>query len=148
MQKQLLRILVFACMTALVSFPIAAQNSSESSGVKGQANAQDTHIKKGSSTNSPDQKVVPPASKGGPAAKGPWGTCNVHIDNRTPFIVEVYVSGEYAGAVGPWGDLYPNVTPGIVELYARALFSDGSVLTFGPQDYRCSGNDFRWRLNP
>lgn len=147
MRKHLTRALVVACIIGLVSFPIAAQNTAETSGVKGKANAKDTHVKSSDATNSSDQKIVPPPGKGGPKAKGPWGTCTLHIDNHTPFYVTAYVGGYVVGVVGPWGDLYPNITPGIAELYARAVFDDGTVLTFGPREYQCSGNDFVWKLN-
>jgi hypothetical protein len=148
MSKHLLRALLVACITGLVSFPILAQGTVETSGVKGQANSKDAHIKTSNATNSADQKIVPPPSKGGPTAKGPYGTCTLHIDNHTPLFVNLYMNGEFAGTVGPYGDLYPNITPGMAELYARAVFDDGSVLTFGPRDYRCSGSDFVWRLVP
>src|SRR5208337_4069351 len=108
--------------------------TAETNGVKGQADTKDTHIKSNSLANSPDQKIVAPQSKGGPQAKGPWGTCTIHIDNHTPYIIEFYFDGDLDGVMGPWGDLYPNVTRGVGQLYARAVFDDGTVLTYGPRD--------------
>jgi hypothetical protein len=148
MTKYLVRTALVACIATLISIPLAAQNPAEDSGAKGQANTQDTHIKNSNPTNSPDQKIAPPPSKGGPKAKGAWGTCDLHIDNRTGLIVQVFFQGNLVGVVGPWGDLYPNITPGVAELYARAVFDDGSVLTFGPREYRCNGRDFTWSLVP
>jgi hypothetical protein len=148
MAKYLVRVALVTCIAVLVSLPMAAQNTAETSGVKGQADTQDSHIKSNSLANSPDQKIVAPQSKGGPQAKGPWGTCNIHIDNHTPYIVQFYFNGDLDGVMGPWGDLYPNITQGVAELYARAVFDDGTVLTYGPREYRCSGGDFRWTLTP
>ena len=148
MTKYLLRAALVACIAALVSIPMTAQNTADTSGVKGQAKAQDSNIKDNSTTNSPDQKIVPPPGKGGPQAKGPWGTCVLHIDNHTPYYVQFYFNGDLDGVIGPWGELYPDITPGMAQLYARAVFNDGTVLTFGPREYRCNGGDFRWTLTP
>ena len=147
MGKYLVRFMLAACFAALVSIPLAAQNNSaENKGVKGQANAQDANVKNNNSTNSPDTKIAPPERKGGPKAKGPWGTCTLHIDNRTGFIVQFYFNGTLDGLIGPWGDLYPSITQGNAQLYARAVFDDGSSLAFGPREYHCSGGDFTWSL--
>jgi hypothetical protein len=147
MGKYLVWAALVICIAALVSIPLAAQNV-ENSGVKAQANAQDTHVKNSNPTNSPDTKIAPPQKKGGPTAKGPWGTCILHIDNHTGLIVQFYFNGVLDGVIGPWGDFYPSITQGNAELYARAVFDDGSVLTFGPRDYHCSGADFTWTLTP
>jgi hypothetical protein len=127
---------------------LAAQNAVTTSGTKGTASATDAHVRSTNATNSTDAKVAPPPSKGGPTAKGPYGTCNVHVDNSTAYYVQFYFNGDLAGVIGPWGDLYPNITPGQAELYARAVFDDGSVLTFGPRQFLCSGSDFHWTLTP
>jgi hypothetical protein len=146
MGKHLIRAAFVACIATLLSIPMAAQKAAENSGVKAQANVPDTHVKNDSPTNSLGQKIAPPPSKGGPKAKGPWGTCNVHVDNRTGLIVYFYFQGTREGVVSPWGDLYDNITPGVAELYGRAVFDDGSELTFGPRQYRCTGDDFTWTL--
>ena len=99
--------------------------------------------------NAPDQKIIGPASKGGPRAKGPYD-CHLHVDNHTALYVDFYFNGAPAGSMGPWGDLYPQITEGHASLYARAVFNDGSSVTFGPRDYVCTGDDNRytWTLNP
>lgn len=147
MGKYLIRAAFVICIASLLAIPMAAQNSAENSGVKGQANAPDTHIKNDNPTNSAGQKIAPPPSKGGPKAKGAWGTCNIHVDNRTGLIVNLYFQGMRTGVLGPWGDLYDNITPGVAQLYARAVFDDGSAITFGPREFRCVGDDFTWTLS-
>ncbi|HLJ78478.1 MAG TPA: hypothetical protein VKT75_13735 [Acidobacteriaceae bacterium] len=137
-----------ACMAVALPVSVAAQNAVTTSGNKADASAPDTHIRSNSLTNSTDQKIAPPPSKGGPTAKGPYGTCTVHVDNGTGYIVQFYFNGSLAGVMGPWGDLYPNITPGKAELYARAVFDDGTVLTFGPREFLCSGTDLHWTLTP
>jgi len=135
------------CIAALVSIPLAAQNVA-TSGVKGSSSDKDTHIKSEKAVNSVDQKIPAPEKKGGPKSRGLNGTCNIHVDNRTPYYVTFYFDGQPAGALGPWGDLLPNITQGVAQIYARATFTNGSVLTFGPRDLRCTGGDFTWTLNP
>jgi hypothetical protein len=132
---------------ALLPLSLPAQTKVTTSGRKGAANS-DNHVKMDNWSNAPGAKVAPPAKKGGPAAKGPYGTCTVDVDNRTPWIVQFYFQGSAAGVVGPWGDLYPNITPGTAQLYGRATFTDGSSLTFGPETFVCNGQDFHWSLTP
>lgn len=134
-------------LAVLISIPLAAQSVS-TSGVKGSSSANDPHIKSDAANNSETQKIPAPPSKGGPKSRGLNGTCNIKIDNRTPYYITFYFNGQPAGALGPWGDLFPNITPGSAELYARAVFTNGSVLTFGPRDLRCAGGDLIWTLNP
>jgi hypothetical protein len=129
---------------ALVSVPLTAQNTIQTSGVKAQAGAKDSNIKNDNALNSADQKIAPPAKKGGPAAKGVY--CELHIDNRTPYYVRFYMNGELGAIIGPFGDYYPDITSGLAVLYGRAVFDDGSAYTFGPRDYQCSGGSATWSL--
>lgn len=133
-------------MAVLISVPLAAQSVS-TAGVKGQAGS-DPHVKSDSANNPEHPKVPAPPSKGGPKSRGLNGTCNIHVDNRTPYYITFYFDGNPAGALGPWGDLMPNITQGVAEIYAKAVFTNGSVLTFGPRDLRCTGGDFTWTLTP
>jgi hypothetical protein len=50
--------------------------------------------------------------------------------------------GGLVGVVAPCRDPYPNVTWWSAQLYARAIFDDGSALTFGPRVYRRAGGGF------
>ncbi|HZZ15187.1 MAG TPA: hypothetical protein VFE08_04410 [Candidatus Sulfotelmatobacter sp.] len=145
MDKYLVRAALAACFATLISIPIAAQNAAQDTGIKAQA-TQDTHIKNDNPTNSVGDKIAPPPSKGGPKAKGPGGTCRIHVDNRTGLIVQFYFQGHRDGVVGPWGDLVDYITPGNAQLYGRAIFDDGSELTFGPRGFACLGDDFTWTL--
>jgi hypothetical protein len=146
MVKPLLRTSLMLCIAALIAIPMAAQNVT-TNGVKGSSASSDAHVKSNDMTNSLNQNIAPPPSKGGPKAKGgAW--CNIHVDNHTGYYVQFYVNGELGGVIGPWGDLYPDITGGYAQLYARAVFNNGDVLTFGPRDYTCSGADFHWTLTP
>jgi hypothetical protein len=148
MGKYLGRIVIAACFTALVSMPLMA-TTVKTSGNQAQAGAQDKNINPNSGTNMPGEKSVAPASKGGPASKGPFD-CHLHVDNSTAWYVQFYFNGDAAGTIGPWGDYYPNITVGSAQLYARAVFDNGTVLTFGPVNYQCTGNDnvYTWTLTP
>jgi len=147
MKKYLVCVALLACAIALVSLPVAAQNSFLTNGVKAKPDAADPNIKHDEVTNSPDQKVAPPQKKGGPASKAGY-TCDGHIDNRTSLYVRYYMNGDLEAIIGPYGDYYPAYTHGNAVLYAKAVFEDGSVLTFGPRTYSCVGSDFTWSLTP
>ncbi len=135
------------CLTALLSIPAMAQGVS-AKGIKKAASANDLNIHNDSLVNSMNSAVPAPASKGGFSARGLNGTCNIHVNNKTGYYITFYFNGNAAGAIGPWGDLYPTSTEGNAVLYARAVFTDGSVLTFGPQNFTCTGTDFTWTLTP
>lgn len=61
-----------------------------------------------------------------------------------------YFNGNALGTIGPWGDYYPSITLGNAQLYGRAVFTNGTVLTFGPVNYNCviNGSTYTWTLNP
>lgn len=147
MAKYLVRVGLILCIAALIALPLAAQNNVTTSGVKGGQASSDTHVKSNDMTNSMDQNIAPPPNKGGPKAKGgAW--CDIHVDNRTPYYVQFYMNGALGGVIGPWGDLYPNITGGYAEFYARAVFNNGDVISFGPRNYQCSGGSATWTLTP
>ena len=150
MSKYVNRAMIVTCLAALISIPLAAQTV-KSSGVKGSASTKDPNIKSNSLSNTPGKTVVPPASKGGPAAKG--NACVLHIDNSTGYIVEFYFNGVAQGAMSPYADYTTSITPGGAQLYGTATFTNGTVLTFGPQVYACNAtlgpdNVFTWTLTP
>ena len=150
MRKFLARTLTLACMAALTALPLTAQKTTtiKTKGVQGQASAKDPHINTDSMMNTTTQKFVAPPSKGGPAAKGPG--CVLHVNNSTAWIVQFYFNGNLTAAIGPWGDYYPSMTLGNAQLYARAVFTNGTVYTFGPINYDCAinGSTYTWNLTP
>lgn len=150
MKNYLVRGVAIACVAALTALPMAAQKSvsMKSKGVQAQAGAKDTHINSDSMMNTPGQKFVAPASKGGPAAKGPG--CQLRVNNSTAWYVQFYFNGNPLGTIGPWGDYYPSITLGNAQLYGRAVFTNGTVFTFGPVNYNCviNGSTYTWTLNP
>jgi hypothetical protein len=146
MLKQIVRAALVCCFSTLLAISVAAQDNSgaKSDGVKRPALQTDTNIKSNSAVNSEDEKIPAPESKGGPKAKG--GGCMVHVNNETPWIVTVYFEGQYVGAVGRYGDAYMPITSGYAVLYARADFDNGSVRTFGPNNFRCDSGAYTWTL--
>lgn len=146
MLKQIVRAALVCCFSTLLAISVAAQDNSgsKSDSVKAPALQTDTNIKSNSAVNSEDEKIPAPESKGGPKAKG--GGCMIHVNNETPWIVSVYLGGEYEGTVSRYGDGYMPITSGFAVLYARADFDDGSVRTFGPREFRCIGGSYTWTL--
>src|SRR5262249_53536231 len=108
-------------VSALVSISVMAESVS-SKGTKGMASAPDSNIRSDSMTNSMSSMMPAPESKGGAKSRGLNGTCNIHVNNSTALYMTFYFNGVAAGAIGPWGDLYPNSTEGRGTLYARAVF--------------------------
>jgi hypothetical protein len=112
------------------------------------AGAEDPNIKsRERPTNKADADTAFPAppKKGGPRTRGVL--CGVHVDNRTPYYIDVFVDGEFADTVTPWGDVYSYAYAGITNLYARADFEDGSYKWWGPSDVNCRRDTvFTWTL--
>lgn len=129
-------------ITALVAIPGMAENAT-SKGVKTQASAHDANVNSDNMTNMAGHAVAPPVK-----SRGLNGTCDIRVSNQTGLYVQFFFNGNPAGTIGPWGALTPNITEGNASLYARAVFTDGSVLTFGPRALTCTGGDFTWTLTP
>ncbi len=112
------------------------------------AGADDEHVKRDSAANDPRKKRAAPPSKGGRKTRGDDHHCDVHIDNRTPWKIRFFVEGELAGMVPSYGDgLAPDVSTGVAHLYARAEFTDGSTLRFGPREFECAAYaTYTWKL--
>ena len=75
--------------------------------------------------------------------------CILHIDNRTPYVVNLYSDGRLVSVMGPLGQLRSDRFSMMRALNASAVFSDGSVLAFGPlANYQCVDGSFTWSLTP
>lgn len=88
---------------------------------------KDPNIKQGRPANDPNAPDKPVQR----------GDCEVHVDNRTPWYIDIFVDGTYRGVIGPFGDGYTLAIPGPTTLYGRADFRDGSYKSWGPIDFRC-----------
>lgn len=130
------------CIAAMFSMQSTAENVT-SKGVKGQGNAPDANIHNENMQNSPGHAVPAPVK-----SRGLNGTCDIRVSNQTGLYVQFYFNGNPVGTIGPWGVYTPNISEGNAALYARAVFTDGSVLTFGPRALTCVGGDFTWTLTP
>ncbi len=113
---------------------------------KARGDAPDENIKSKSEKNDPSSKVAPPPDKGGAKTRG--GACGLHVDNRTRWIIKIFVDGHYRGAVGPYGDVGGVVGSGWpTTLYARADFEDGTVMKWGPKMFNCESSEtYKWRV--
>jgi hypothetical protein len=110
------------------------------------AGAADENISDDSEVNAPDAlKTFPkPADKGGAQKRGAY--CGVYVDNYTPFLVRVYVDGQYRGAVPAWGGLWIGAITGATRLYSKATFADGATLVW-KNAVECKANGrYKWRL--
>jgi len=123
----------------------AAPKAMEDKAHKSRGAGQDPNIKHKSEANDPKAMVAAPASKGGAKTRG--ATCVLVIDNWTSWKVQFYADGDYEELIAPWGESRYTFS-GSHTLYARADFTDGSVLTWGPRTAACEGNGFvyPWKL--
>ena len=147
--------LIVAIALALAMPSVAgAQTSKEAEGavVKDTAQkargggAEDPNIKSGSAQNDPSPTAGPkaPPDKGGEKTRG---GCNLVVDNFTPWVIKLYVSGVYVGTVSAWGKASGYQSLSDMILYAVADFTDGSQKTWGPRTAYCTGS-YTWGLNP
>ena len=111
---------------------------------RGGAGEKDDNIKQDRAPNDPNAKTEAPPDKGG-AKSRQYASCQIHIDNRTPWYVDIYTDGNYRGQISPWGDSYGYVGCGGTVFYGRATFTDGSVRTWGPANYFVDGS-FTWTI--
>lgn len=114
---------------------------------KGRGAGADANVKTDTlPTNQPGKTVPAPPHKGGAKTRGAM-TGTLHVDNRTPWIIRIYVDGDYVGNVDRYGDSYGYYGCSVRTLYARALFTDGSTLSWGPSR-RDLCDDATWELDP
>lgn len=128
-----------------MSQPGVAKNFVKASAQSGRGSGPDSNIKADSKANPPDAKVPPPPEKSG--TNGARG-CAVGVNNYTTWYVDIYINGDYAGTIGPWGNggVFPPATRS--TFYARANFTDGSWKYWGPQQFTCAQTGANeWRLN-
>lgn len=101
----------------------------------------DPNIKNDKQTNDPNAQVDAPTKKGGAATRG-GGSCEVRLDNRTPWLIKIVVDGTYRGTLSSYGDGVVNVLPGETTVYARADFDDGTYYYWGPNAYDCGSGQY------
>jgi hypothetical protein len=107
---------------------------------------EDTNIKTKQAPNDPAKDTPAPANKGGEKTRA--AACIVNFDNYTPWFIEMYVDGNFAGIVGPWDDVNAIAGNGPTVLYARANFRDGSFKYWGPRSMNCVPGGFTtWELH-
>ena len=112
---------------------------------KSRGEGKDENIKTETLKNNPNATIPAPAKKGG--EKGRALGCYLGVDNRTQWIIRIYVDGTNVGAVSSWGDATGDYLSGRHVFYGVAYFDDGSKLTWGPRTVNCDGL-YTWTLNP
>ncbi len=104
----------------------------------------DPNVKHDSVTNVRTASPDAPPAKGGAKPRG-MSPGQLHVDNRTQWVIFIYVDGDRVGSVSRYGDAYGYYSCGPHVLYARAFFDDGSVRTWGPVTAAVCGT-YTWRL--
>ena len=99
------------------------------------ASEPDPNIKSESQKNNPKANMTPPAA-GKTRGPGPF-PCGVRIINHTPWWANVYVDGNWVGAVNGFGvasGIYGN---GPTTVYTVAPMNDGTTRNWGPEVLPC-----------
>jgi hypothetical protein len=109
------------------------------------ASTSDQNVKKATATNTRGMTVPAPVKKGGVRTRGGADLCLLHVDNRTALYVDLYIDGNFLGAISPYGDSEGYIGCGSRVFYARALYSDGSYDYWGPTTANVSG-PFLWTI--
>jgi len=112
---------------------------------KSRGEGKDENIKNETLKNNPNAKIPAPPNKGGEKGRAPF--CYLGVDNRTQWIIRIYVDGVNVGAVSPWGDATGTYDRGSHQFYAVAYFDGTPALTWGPRTTYCDG-PYTWTLNP
>jgi len=110
-------------------------------------------IKNESPKNDVKVTIPAPPNKGGSKTRGtgPYA-CEIHVDNRTPYVISIYVDVEkkgyeLSGQVPRYGDLVGKTGNGSTSIYGLALFTDGSSKEWGPTIFTCpAGGEYTWTL--
>ncbi len=114
-----------------------------SKGTSSKGGDADANITQAEMPNVIDMKMDLPISKGGGKGKGGGASdCEVQLDNWTSWNVKMYINGNFRGTLSGGNESYLYYTPGKLTLYARADFSDGSYLYWGPKSYTCLENQY------
>ena len=104
----------------------------------------DPNVKTPEGPNDPAKETPAPAKKGGQKTRGM--ACYVTFDNYTPWVIQAFVDGTFRGIVPAWGQLDTVTGDGPTTIYARALFTDGSMKYWGPRSGMCDHEAFNWQL--
>ncbi len=96
---------------------------------KSRGTGQDPNIKHKSDANDPNAKPTKTRGQG----------CILELNNETPWKVQFYADGDYEELVAPYSQSRYRFS-GTFTLYARADFTDNSVLTWGPRTATCEAD--------
>lgn len=143
---------------AIAIATLAGANAAQGQAVKRQAGMTststrtrggdaDANVRRDESPNPVNKPPTPePIGKStrGPTPLAPGQIC---VDSRVDLQVKIYVDGNFAGSVSPWGDSCGFYGPGEHRLYARAVYTDGSASSWGPVVSDATAG-FRWTIRP
>jgi hypothetical protein len=126
-----------------------ASDTIKVTGTMMKAGTADPNIKKMETTNDPKAAdAKPPAHRGASTRGFGPGVCGVVIQNYRNLKIMVAVDGTWRGTLGPWDDGIVYTGNGATTLYAKAVFTDGSYLSWGPTVVNCpSGGRHYWELH-
>lgn len=106
-------------------------------------NGKDANIKTDDAPNERGERARRPIGKGGERERRGGGDCKIIFGNDTDFRVKLYVGGIYRGTAAAFNDAYLYIAPvAEIVVYARADFTDGTFLVWGPEKYECGANQF------
>jgi hypothetical protein len=76
------------------------------------------------------------------------GLSEVEVHNHTPYVVAVYVDGDFEGYLRPHSHMSVLAVSGRTSLRARADFTNGPSLTWKSTVFLNPGASYPWVLEP
>lgn len=70
---------------------------------------------------------------------------DINVVNYTGYSIDIYVNGSYRGTIAAYDKKVTWAVPGNTQLYAKAVFNDGSYLYWGPT-VTYTGYEYTWSL--
>jgi hypothetical protein len=131
--RSLIALAAVALCAALVAPTALAAGKNKEIDVKSQTGRGDEKMKP-RPPNDPNAKEAAPRTRA--------GVCEVHVDNRTRWYIDVYIDGNFRGTVGPSGDGYALAISGPTRVYGRADFTDGTY-KYWDQNISCPAGESR-----
>ncbi len=90
-----------------------------------------------------EKKPAPPAKTRGDVYGSNYS--DIIIDNYTSYSIDIYVDGSFRGTIASYDKKVTWAIPGNNRLYAKAVFSDGSYIYWGPT-ITYTGYEYTWTL--
>lgn len=125
-------LLTVLTVSSLTSISFAQEDGDKELTIKEQSSKSrggeaDENVKQGKPTNDPSMTTERADEKTRAS------NTKIVVQNYTGWYVDVYNDGYYEGTIGPYQDGYFYDFGDVINLYAKAVFDDGTYIYWGPK---------------